>query len=71
MKDGEGKDSFYQQLTEMNKKLMFCKSFEEIEHVVNKLVLEISKQSLQLSDTKRIISNIEKVIKVDTYSIPN
>lgn len=50
---------------------MFCKSFEEIEHVVNKLVLEISKQSLQLSDTKRIISNIEKVIKVDTYSIPN
>ncbi len=55
LKDGEGKDSFYHKLTEMDKKLMFCKSFEEIQNVVNKLVLEISKESLQLSDIKRMM----------------
>lgn len=55
LKDGEGEDSFYHKLTEMDKQLMFCKSCEEIENVVNKLVLEISKQSLQLSDIKSVL----------------
>lgn len=31
---------------------MFCKSSQEIENVVNKLVIEISGETLQLNDIK-------------------
>ncbi|MGJ5632451.1 hypothetical protein [Nostoc sp. CALU 1950] len=52
IKDGEEEDSLQNQLTEMNKKLMFCKSSQEIENIVNKLVIEISGETLQLNDIK-------------------
>lgn len=52
LKEGKDEDSFHQKLTEMDKKLMFCKSYKDIENVVNKLVLEISENKLQLNDIK-------------------
>jgi hypothetical protein len=53
LKEGKDEeDSFHHKLTEMDKKLMFCKSYKEIENVVNQLVLEISEKKLQLNDIK-------------------
>ena len=47
--DKQDKNSLRNQLSEMDKKLMFCKSFKDIRAIVEEFVNEISQGSLQFS----------------------
>lgn len=65
LKDGKGKDSFYQKLTEMYKKLMFCKCFEEIENVVNKTIPGYSPAYPSFVSISNWSSNFSTCLRLD------